>query len=140
MTYSRKLVLILVAVSVFAGAPVWADDVTVLCSQYFKDKDYKNAFAPCKQSAELGYAGAQFNLAWMYYESEGVEQDKRKALKWVRKAAEQGSLEAQFFLGLMYAKGEGVGQNYKEAYIWFSLAALLGNGNEIPIKARDKAG
>jgi TPR repeat protein len=38
----------------------------------------------------LGYADAQYNLALMYNNGEGVPQDYALAVEWYRKAAEQG--------------------------------------------------
>ena len=40
--------------------------------------------------AELGVAGAQFNLGVMYAEGRGVPQDDAEAARWYRLAAEQG--------------------------------------------------
>ncbi|EGE27627.1 tetratricopeptide repeat family protein, partial [Moraxella catarrhalis O35E] len=39
------------------------------------------------KAANQGYADAQFNLALMYYEGQGVSQDDQKAVEWYTKAA-----------------------------------------------------
>ena len=83
-------------------------------------------FSDTKALADQGDAQAQFNLALMYYEGEGVPQDYAEAIKWFRKAAEQGLAAAQFTLALMYATGQGVPQDYVESYVWNSLAAASG--------------
>ena len=45
--------------------------------------------------AELGDAGAQGSLGWMYATGEGVLQDDAEAVRWYRLAAEQGYAGAQ---------------------------------------------
>jgi uncharacterized protein len=80
-------------------------------------------------SAEQGYAAAQFELALMYSNGEGVLQDYKEAAKWYRLSAEQGIAEAQFNLALMYDNGRGVLQDYKEAAKWYRLSAEQGTAN-----------
>ena len=46
-------------------------------------------------AAELGHAGAQFNLGYMYSVGLGVPRDMPKACYWYMKAAEQGQADAQ---------------------------------------------
>ena len=76
--------------------------------------------------AEQGDADAQFNLARMYDEGEGVSQDKAEALRWLRSAADQGNSSAQHNLGVKYNTGRGVPQDYAEALRWSRLAAEQG--------------
>ena len=85
--------------------------------------DYKTAFREWKLSAEQGDVDAQFNIAGMYQEGQGVPQDYAEAVKWYQKAAEQGAFRAQFNLGVFYANGLGVPQNSVLAHMWFYLAA-----------------
>ena len=77
--------------------------------------------------ADLGNAIAQNNLADMYSNGEGVEQDYKEAVKWFTKAAEQGLADAQYRLGCMYNKGEGVEQDSKKAFDWYTKAAEQGH-------------
>ncbi len=79
--------------------------------------------------AGLGNPQAQGQLASMYANGEGVEQDSAKAFQWFRKAAEQGVPEAQNVVGLMYAAGNGTARNAVEALVWFNLAARAGHGD-----------
>ncbi len=53
-----------------------------------------------KALAEQGMAAAQYNLALMYDNGEGVPENDAEAVKWYRKAADQGNAEAQSNLGL----------------------------------------
>ena len=84
-------------------------------------------FDETKALAELGMAAAQYNLALMYDNGEGVPENDAEAVKWFRKAADQGVAEAQYNLGYMYAKGEGVPENDIRAYVWWSMAKTQGN-------------
>jgi TPR repeat protein len=79
-----------------------------------------------KKAAELGHAGAQYNLGLMYNDGQGVTQDRKEAAKWFQKAAEQGFAKAQDILGLMYSNGKVVPRDYVQAYLWFHLAGMNG--------------
>ena len=84
-------------------------------------------FDETKALAELGMAAAQYDLALMYGNGEGVPENDAEAVKWYRKAADQGYADAQLNLGNMYAKGEGVPENDIRAYVWWSMAKTQGN-------------
>ena len=79
-----------------------------------------------KESANGGYAEAQYQLGRRYEEGHGISQDYCEAVKWYRKAAERGTQEqyagAQEKLGEMYKKGLGVVKNYDEAIKWYRKA------------------
>ncbi len=87
------------------------------------------SFEEVKKLAEMGRADAQFRLGKMYYNGDGVRQDKSETVKWIRKAAEQGHAEAQYWLGGMYENGYGVKQDYAEALKWYRKAAEQGNAD-----------
>ena len=89
--------------------------------------DYAAALKEWRPLAEQGHAGAQFDLAVMYDNGEGVAQDGAQAVAWYRRAAEQGSVAAQNNLALMYANGYGVPRDYIQAYMWFNLAGAQGH-------------
>ncbi len=91
--------------------------------------DFETALREMKPLAEMGHAGAQFNLGIMYNNGFGVVQDDKRAAGWYTLAAEQGHAEAQFNLGQMYRQGFGVSQDYKRAAGWFTLAAEQGDAN-----------
>ena len=96
-----------------------------------KPQDDKEAVKFQRLYAEKGVVNAQFRLAQMYYEGQGVEQDYKEAVKWFRLAAEQGDAEAQYEVGVMYYKGEGVPKDYVLAHMWANLAASSGDKNAI---------
>ena len=89
--------------------------------------NYVEALKYYKMAAELGDDQAQYIVAQMYEDGEGVEQSYSEAAKWYRMAAEQGHALSQVFLGILYENGEGVEQNYSEAVKWFRKAANQGD-------------
>ncbi|MDG1499144.1 MAG: tetratricopeptide repeat protein, partial [Planctomycetota bacterium] len=64
------------------------------------------------ERAEGGDTTAQLDLAFAYFQGQGVLQDYKEAVKWYRKAADQGVADAQFSLGVAYENGQGVLQDY----------------------------
>ena len=93
-------------------------------------------FNEVKLTAIDGDADAQFELAGLYAEGDGVKQNLTEAVKWYRKAAEQGHDGAQFKLGLSYQNGKGVPQSDTDAYIWLNISAE----NGAPLNGRGRAG
>ena len=96
----------------------------------------KFSFNEVKLAAIDGDADAQFELAGLYAEGDGVKQNLTEAVKWYRKAAEQGHDGAQFKLGLSYQNGKGVPQSDTDAYIWLNISAE----NGAPLNGRGRAG
>ena len=88
--------------------------------------DYATALQLWRPFAEQGNADAQFYLALMYDNGQGVAQNYTTAVNWYRKAAEQGDAFAQLNLALKYVKGQGVAQNYAAAMNWYRKAADQG--------------
>jgi len=83
--------------------------------------------ATIEKAAAQGDANAQFVLAVMYLEGDGVAQDYQQARGWFEKAAMLGVSAAQRLLGFMYFEGKGVPQDYQKARAWFEKAAEQGN-------------
>ena len=78
-------------------------------------------------NAELGDAGAQFELSLRYSSGNGVDKDLTAAFKWLKKSAKQGNAFAQNNLGVCYHNGEGVKQNLHKAAYWYKKSARKGN-------------
>lgn len=88
-------------------------------AQYFAQLAFDWCFAnQTNQDHELWC-----DLAAMYRNGFGIEQNAEQAVYWFRKAAAQGSASAQGSLGEMCGHGEGVSQDYEEAVKWYRLAA-----------------
>lgn len=77
----------------------------------FLERDYATAVEKYTQASAEGNAKAQYYLAVMYAEGQGVEQDYAKAAELLQLAADQGLVDAQLMLGLFYVYGDGVEMN-----------------------------
>ena len=77
--------------------------------------------------ADQGDAIAQFNLALLYANGEGIPQNDAEAVKWYKRAADQGNAKAQSNLGFMYESGKGISQDAAEAVKWYRKSAGHGN-------------
>lgn len=77
--------------------------------------------------AELGDATAQYHLAVLYEDGQGVDKDLARAAHWYRQAADQGDVDAYFALGMLHAKGKGVARDMSQAYFWLDQAAAYGH-------------
>ena len=123
----KKLFIIPVLLfSLFLGTPSFSADFNKGLTAA-QNGDFATALKEWKPLAEQGDATAQFNLALMYSNGDGVPQDYEEAVRWYTLAAEQGVVQAQYNLALMYDYGEGVPQDYKEAVRWYTLAAEQGD-------------
>ncbi len=79
---------------------------------------------------DQGHAGAQFNLAGLYYQGKGVPQDFAEEEKWLRKAARQGFAQAQSRL-VEYDNAQSVSRlNFKRTKVLtvFALCLSIGMG------------
>ncbi len=111
----------------------YADDHPALSEgdEAYSAENYPKAAALYRKDAELGVIAAQLNLAIMYMDGQGVQQDYQQAAKWFLAAAEQGNAEAQFNIGQLYQEGKGVEKNPVEAAKWFHLAKSFKNVERI---------
>ena len=87
----------------------------------------KRKVAWMTRAAQQSDAAAQAELALMYLDGEGVQQDSKKAAELYTKAAEQGNTVAQKMLAGMYFGGEGVPQDKKKAAELYRQAAEQGD-------------
>ena len=86
-------------------------------------------FGEIFKKAEAGDPDAQYNLACMLHDGDGIKENKIEAEKWFRKAAEQGNAEAQYKLARMLYYGSGIPANETEAALWFRKATEQGHKN-----------
>jgi len=91
------------------------------------EKDNSNVLQSLLEKSELGDSDAQFHLASIYENGDGIEKDMHKALEWYEKSAKQGNLRAQNNLGLMYKNGDGVEKDLHKAFQLFEVSANQGN-------------
>jgi TPR repeat protein len=90
---------------------------------YNEDEDYERAFEYWKKAAELGDAGAHFDVAGMYHLGRGVEEDQEKKIYHCEKAAIGGHPAARNSLG-NYEERNG---NNERAVKHFIIAANIGH-------------
>ena len=98
--------------------------------QYYGDSNKPNleeAARLARQSAELGFAEAQWSLGNSYDTGEGLPQNPSEAAKWYKKAADQGNAAGQRSLGYCYYEGRGVPQDIIKAVKLYQLAAEKGD-------------
>jgi TPR repeat protein len=106
----------------------------------------KASLSEIQKEAEEGNSHAQYTLARMYQNGEGVDSDNKKAIEWYTKAVEQGNANALYNLGTMYQYGEGVPQDIIKAvelitraagqgFAWaqYNLGEFYQNGVGVPI-------
>ena len=91
----------------------------------YDNRHYAEAFASFTELAKSGHAAAQYQLALMHHQGDGVSADIREGLKWYRRAADQGYAPAIYSLGLLSDQGFGVKANPIEAVKYFKRAAEL---------------
>jgi len=127
MKTTKQFLVVFILLFSMGGGVVYADFQAGLDAA--QKEDYATALREWKPLAEAGNAGAQHNLARMYYNGYGVPQDYKTAVKWYEKAAQQGVATAQVNLGGMYRNGQGVPQDYKEARKWTGKAAQQGDAD-----------
>ena len=86
--------------------------------------DYEQAYNTMRSLAETADDGlAQYYVAMMYLQGQGVGQSYEEAANWFRKAAEQGIKQAQYRLAELYMSGRGVPRDYEYAYAWYRTGA-----------------
>ncbi len=98
-------------------------------NQGFKKEiiDWETAVSLCRDSAEQGLALGQHLLGSLYYNGDGVPQDREEWFRWVRLSAEQGYHFAEFSVGWAYQRGEGTQADSVEAARWYGSSSEKGN-------------
>jgi len=89
--------------------------------------NFEIAFVEFSALAEEGDADAQYNLALMYDNGQGVELDDVVAFQWYTLSAQQGHSSAQYNLASMYQNGRGVAEDDVAALKWYTLSAEQGD-------------
>ena len=95
------------------------------------DEDCETALEYYKKALEgeeqIYIAAAMYDIAYIYFSGQGVEQDYAKALEWFEKSADLGYSAAMNGIGYMYHYGEGVEQDFTKALEWLEKSADLGD-------------
>lgn len=70
----------------------------------------------------FGDPAAQYHLARLYLEGNGLDRDARQAARWLNLAAEKGYGSAQALLGQLLLNGQGVPRQRARGLMWLELA------------------
>jgi TPR repeat protein len=87
-----------------------------------RTEENRQIFEQVSKRAEQGYAEAQFDLGFCYFDGEIISQNYTQAVNWFRKSAKQGYSRAQMYLGFCYYYGNGVTKDGNNALYWFYRA------------------
>jgi TPR repeat protein len=93
-----------------------------LAREAIEKQDYASAFRLTKPAAVAGFAPAQFNLFYFYYNGYGVEKNIPTAMEWLKQAARMQLPQAKFLLGVSLNEGKDIKQDVPEAVYWLLQA------------------
>ena len=111
-----KKVVIIALLSCF----IFANDAA---DKAFQAKEYTKAFEILSKEAQQGNANSQYNLALMYYNGLGVEQNISKSLELLESAAQAGHKKAIANIGRIYMQVV----DFDHAVKWLQLNAVKGD-------------
>jgi len=98
--------------------------------KWSEDRNYAKAAQFYEQAMKLGHWKAQFNLAGLYLQGLGVEQDSEKAIELTEDLMRKGVPAAWDNMGTMYMGGIGsLKQDATVAYAFWQRAADMGSMN-----------
>ena len=89
--------------------------------------DYKVAADYLQRASDAGWLDADFLLAQMYREGNGVERSMEKYVQRLTYAAENGHGKAMAALAEAYFEGRYIPKDYQLAFKWYLNSALSGN-------------
>jgi TPR repeat protein len=92
-------------------------------------KDYKQAKELLEKSASLGFEGAYYCLAVMYYQGLGVEKDIKKSWSYLERSLNFGNNDARYLFATMCYNNELQGvipDIYGRGWHYMELAAQQG--------------
>lgn len=81
----------------------------------YRQGNFEEAAIAYLISANEGNAEAQFDIAYAYFNGEGIEHDYASAAMWFKRSARQNYAKAQYNLAYCYMNGRGVPRDYDKA-------------------------
>lgn len=102
--------------------PSTAQDFYCLGIQAYQQQNDAESAKWYRRSADMGHAGAQNALGYLYTTGRGVPQSYTEALKWYRRSADQGNSDSLYAIGGLYQFGRGLPKDPEEANRWFERA------------------
>lgn len=98
---------------------------------YYQVQRYDQSRAWLEIAANQEHSGAMNQLAWIYREGLGVDQNVEYAVVWHRNSAEAGYPRAMTNLAYLYSIGEGVEKDLNVSTSWYLRAAELNSASGI---------
>jgi len=89
--------------------------------------DAQAAASNFRDAAELGHAGAAYELGLTYATGDGVPKDLDLSAQWINRAADLGDPGAQFLVGSSFYGGIGVEQDVPRGLSFLERAAAQGH-------------
>lgn len=81
----------------------------------YRQGNFEEAAIAYLISANEGNSEAQFDIAYAYFNGEGIERDYASAAMWFKRSARQNYAKAQYNLAYCYMNGRGVPRDYDKA-------------------------
>lgn len=98
------------------------------------DQGHAKAVKWYRKAANQGHSGGQCNLGLMYYNGEGVQEDRDKAISWWKKSAEQGDKTAIANLTALASERKERPYHYEDQY---NYSLFLGHSEWQNVKVYD---
>ncbi len=98
-----------------------------LLAENFVNSDIEQAVDWYTKAAEKNHSLAQYKLASLYKDGQGIEQDYSKAFCLFKQSADNGNVNAMFATAMCYKNGEGTQQDYANALKYFTAASKKGD-------------
>lgn len=121
----RRFLILTSAIFVLA-VPGFAQADMERAIEYLESGDFEAAYAELLPHAQEGISRAQTEIAILYLNGTGVEQDEEEALSWARQAANQRDPFGQYLLGWMLVNGHGTDPDAIAAIPLYEAAANQG--------------
>jgi len=122
MKLIKLLLIITVVVPLSANA-----DMEIVRKSYQK-KHFDIALIEIKQHLTTS-AEAQYLMAKMYEQGDGIAKNPHRAIRWYVKSAESGYNDANYALGELFERGDLLSKNYSEARLWYRKGAESGHAD-----------
>ncbi|NOQ89523.1 MAG: hypothetical protein GQ549_01105, partial [Gammaproteobacteria bacterium] len=110
---------------VFTAEAATLDDAKLA----IRTQDFATAAKILKPLARKGDKQAQYQMAVLYRNGQGIKENPKNSAYWMDKSARQGYERAQYLLGTYYEDGIGVKSDRKNAIYWYSAAVKQGHKN-----------
>ena len=125
----QNLSIVFLSVFLLCTALVSAVNAATLsdAKMAIRSQQFSTAAGILKPLAKAGDKKAQYQLAVLYRNGQGVKQNYERAAYWMQQSAEQGFKRAQYSLAVYYEDGEGVKKNRDRAIHWYAAAASQGH-------------